>query len=207
MPRKSAARPVYTPNQLVALNLTRARTLRGWTQAQTCQHLEPHLGVRLSEASYSAIERSVAGTRIKQFSADELVAYARGFQLPLAWFFLPPEGDTGVDVPDGGPGGINHHELVDTVTGTSSLEYRDALLGWAATNKTTRTVKQELDRADQLAAAQQLREHLGDIAQTVTVLTQLAADLQALEPADTNRHPAAPTGTRGNRTKKDQQRR
>ncbi len=79
-----------TPNQIVALKLTQAREEMGWSQPDAAAALEPLLGVRWSRASYSAVERSVDGTRIKQFSADELVAIARCFNRPISWFLTPP---------------------------------------------------------------------------------------------------------------------
>lgn len=81
-----------TPNQVVAHNLTSARVDRGWSQPQAAEALEPFLGVRWSRASYSAVERSVDGVRVKQFSADELVAIARCFDRPISWFLTPPAG-------------------------------------------------------------------------------------------------------------------
>lgn len=47
-----------TPNRVVAYNLARARSLRGWTQEQAAERLEPFLGVRWSKATFSAAERS-----------------------------------------------------------------------------------------------------------------------------------------------------
>ena len=79
-----------TPNQVVAYNLARARAWRGWTQEQATAALEPHLGTRWSKANYSAAERSIAGGRIRQFDADEIVAFAQAFGVPVGWFFLPP---------------------------------------------------------------------------------------------------------------------
>jgi hypothetical protein len=100
MPRKRAAKteeldevPLYfglTPNQVIAYNLAQARLWKDWTQEQACEALEPYLGKRWSKANYSAAERSVDGTRIRQFDADEIVAFARAFQMPIGWFFLPP---------------------------------------------------------------------------------------------------------------------
>src|SRR3546814_10466071 len=78
--------PLYfglTPNQVVAYNLAQARALKGWTQDQAAEALEPHLGARWSSASYSAAERSVDGNRIRNFDADEIVAFARAFELPI----------------------------------------------------------------------------------------------------------------------------
>src|SRR5438034_4610833 len=92
----------WTPNQIVAYNVAKARLLRGWTQEQAAEALAPYLGTKLSAASFSAIERSVAGGRIREFTADEVFALARGFHLPIGWFFTPPsllEG-VGVATPD-----------------------------------------------------------------------------------------------------------
>ncbi len=85
--------PLYfglTPNQVVSYNLAQARQLRRWTQQQAIDALEPHLGARWSIANYSAAERSVDGGRIRNFDADEIVAFARTFDLPITWFFMPP---------------------------------------------------------------------------------------------------------------------
>lgn len=80
-----------TPNQIVAHNLRRARALHGWTQDAAAERLAPLLGERWSKATFSAAERSVAQpARIRQFSADELVAFAQAFELPIAFFFTPP---------------------------------------------------------------------------------------------------------------------
>lgn len=102
-----------TINQVVAFNLRRARELRGWTQEVASAQLEPHLGKRWSKAVFSAAERSVDGKRVRTFDADELVAFARAFGLPLEWFLLPPEG---VETLEGGVEGgppLSTPELID----------------------------------------------------------------------------------------------
>ncbi|MDP9387599.1 MAG: helix-turn-helix domain-containing protein [Actinomycetota bacterium] len=78
------------PNQVVAYNLARARQLRGLTQDEAAAALEPYLGVRWSNASWSQAERSVMGKFVRRFDAEEIVAFARAFELPVTWFFLPP---------------------------------------------------------------------------------------------------------------------
>lgn len=113
MPRRAIR---LTPNQIVALNLTRARLHRGWSQPQAATALEPFLGVRWSRASYSAVERSVDGTRIKQFSADELVAIARCFDRPISWFLTPPV-EVVATTPDH-PRGIDRLALQRTLRAT-----------------------------------------------------------------------------------------
>ena len=94
--------PLYfglSPNQVVAFNLAQARLLRGWTQEQAAEALEPHVGSRWSKATFSAAERSMDGERVRQFDADEIVAFARAFDLPVSWFFLPPPPWAGPGVP------------------------------------------------------------------------------------------------------------
>jgi transcriptional regulator with XRE-family HTH domain len=80
-------------NEIVAYNFRAARELRGWTQEETALRLEGLLGQRLPQASISAIERAYEGDRRREFDAHELLAFALAFELPLAWFFLPPPGD------------------------------------------------------------------------------------------------------------------
>ena len=76
-----------TPNQLVAYNLRRARLERGITQGEATAHLES-FGIHWSTASYSLAECSDhRPERIKQFSADEIVAFACAFDKPVEWFF------------------------------------------------------------------------------------------------------------------------
>jgi hypothetical protein len=79
-----------TPNQVVAFNLAQARQWKGWTQDQAAEALEPYLGKRWSKASVSQAERSIAGKFVRNFDADEIVAFARAFELPIGWFFMPP---------------------------------------------------------------------------------------------------------------------
>src|SRR3954453_17119142 len=124
----------WTPNQIVAHNINKARLLRGWTQDQAAEALAPYLGARLSTASWSAIERSVDGGRIREFTADELVAFARGFDLPLGWFLTPPPADEHIRVaaPDTKAKGLDPRALLDVVLGTpeSLAEWEELLLTW-----------------------------------------------------------------------------
>ncbi len=80
-------------NEIVAYNFRQARELRAWTQEETAQALEPLLGQRLPQASISAIERAYEGERRREFDAQEILAFALAFDLPLVWFFLPPPAD------------------------------------------------------------------------------------------------------------------
>jgi hypothetical protein len=120
-----------TPNQVVGYNLTQAREWKGWTQDQLAEALEPYLGKRWSKASVSQAERSVAGKFVRQFTADEIVAFARALDLPLGWFFMPPPpwADSATPVklstPDKKRYGVALAELVDLVFGD---EHGQALL-------------------------------------------------------------------------------
>ena len=74
-----------TPNQIVAYNLRRARLVEGWTQQQTADALG------ISRANYSLIEGSFGrDSRIRNFTADDLLVYSELFDLPVLWFLLPP---------------------------------------------------------------------------------------------------------------------
>lgn len=93
-------RITMTPNQLVACNITAYRRLRGWTQKETCDRLEPLLGQRWSPAVLSAAERSAGGhQRHREFNADEIVAFSRLFGVPIGAFLQPPD-DVDFAVPD-----------------------------------------------------------------------------------------------------------
>src|SRR5919199_2402652 len=121
VPRRRQPSPkLWTANQIVAFNVVKARLLRGWTQEEAAEALAPYLGTRLSTASFSAIERSVDVGRAREFSANELLAFARGFRVPLMWFFTPPstwEG-AGISTPDAGPKGLDPMVMLDAVLGT-----------------------------------------------------------------------------------------
>jgi transcriptional regulator with XRE-family HTH domain len=89
-----------TPNQVVAYNLARARKRAGLTQEQAAERLEPFLGVRWSKAVFSAAERGVEGDRIRHFTADDVYALARGFELPVSYFLCPPTWAEEIGHPD-----------------------------------------------------------------------------------------------------------
>jgi transcriptional regulator with XRE-family HTH domain len=81
-------------NEVVAYNFRRARELRGLTQDEAAVALEPFLGQRLPQASISALERSYGGDKRREFDAQEILAFACAFDVPLLWFLLPPPDDT-----------------------------------------------------------------------------------------------------------------
>ena len=94
MPRRLPPPPPEVDlNQVVAYNVRAARELRGWTQEELADRLEPYLGQRLTQASVSAIERAWDGDRRREFDAHELLFFAMVFDLPIMWFLLPPPKD------------------------------------------------------------------------------------------------------------------
>src|ERR1700674_492883 len=186
MARRPRLRRTYSPNQVVALNVARARALRGWTQEEAATALAPYLGTRWSTASFSAVERSTAGTRVKQFSADELVALSRGFGLPIGWFLMPPPPSekAGLHTPDAGMRGQEMITLVDAVLGTSeSFEpWREALFAYAVdvarvhgdtetSDSGGRDPDADLGTMPMLRAAIELRETFGDVDEARDVFT------------------------------------
>ncbi len=92
--RTAPPEPTVNLNEVIAYNFRRARELRGLTQPEAAVALEPFLGQVLPQASISAIERSFGGDRRREFDAQELLAFACTFDVPLLWFFLPPPGNT-----------------------------------------------------------------------------------------------------------------
>ncbi len=188
-----------TPNQVVAHNLRLARQLRGWTQEEAAEHLEPHLGVRWSAASYSAAERSVERPeRIRNFTADELVAFSLAFKLPVTWFLLPPEKDPAGRIPvvatPGAPEGVGHLPgvLIELVFGNPEsqaftekrLEELLADLGLEARGRYMRLI----DEVSGLAARASLRHALGsDLRQDAEALKRVAALIEAAEEATEER--------------------
>lgn len=106
-----------TLDQVVAYNLRRARQQRSWTQAEAAEQLEPFLGERWSSAVFSAAERSYESSRIREFTASHVLAFSRGFDLPIPWFFEPPAPSTRV-TSRGSSQSISGEDLVKL------LEYR-----------------------------------------------------------------------------------
>jgi hypothetical protein len=186
--------PLYfglTPNQVIAYNLAQARLWKGWTQERACDALEPHLGKRWSKANYSAAERSVDGSRIRQFDADEIVAFARAFDLPIGWFFLPPPpwASPGVpaklQIPDAERFGAPLALLADLVFGQDHqrglMDMRfQVFLDELGPNKLSDAQHRIADMV-QARKEQIVRHTLGDLQHWQTQLRALANHLEELE--------------------------
>ncbi|MGH9287289.1 MAG: helix-turn-helix domain-containing protein [Acidimicrobiales bacterium] len=180
-----------TPNQVVAFNLAQAREWKGWTQDQAAEALEPYLGKRWSKASVSQAERSIAGKFVRNFDADEIVAFARAFELPLGWFFMPPppwSDQPGVPVklktPDAEQLGTALALLIDLVFGdeTSQPLLAMRLDAWLQqrppqlTHAQERIARMVRHRIESLA-----RATIDDLASWQTMLRSMANQLEHLE--------------------------
>ena len=221
--RKFGIRRVMTPNQIVAHNVAKARGIRGWTQDQAAEAIAPYWGSRMSEASFSALERSAWNVnRIKQFSADELLALSRGFDLPIGFFFTPPPPafDAGLHGPDANTKGLDPIVLLDAILGTpDNIGHWEAeLLAYSASQApeprskrekrsvSPKDLPQRLEPLGTLRAKSLLRQAFGELDDASEVLERLAEALRALDesaPAVTADSPApAVTGLKPARARK-----
>jgi transcriptional regulator with XRE-family HTH domain len=81
-------------NAVVSYNLRAIREKRGWTQTGVAERLSRLTGHLLPQASISAMERGFDGERRRRFDAHELYLLSVVFDVPIAYFFVPPP-DTG----------------------------------------------------------------------------------------------------------------
>jgi hypothetical protein len=143
-------RKEMTANQLVACNLRRAREEKGLTQELASQYLERYLGKRWSNASFSIAERSAdEGARKREFDANELLAFSRAFEKPVAWFFTPPDDDLEYVIcgdPLDVQRRVGRNELLDSVL-PHGLDLRKHV-------ETLRRVAIELEMGDEAAIRQ-----------------------------------------------------
>lgn len=201
MPRRRKPSPnLWTANQIVAFNIVKARLLRGWTQEEAAKAIAPYLGTLLSGASFSAIERSVDAGRAREFNADELLAFARGFRVPLAWFFTPPSAWEGVGIatPDMGEEGLDPLVMLHAVLGTPETlpDYKEYLFSWPdprhrmrvyADGRTENLGRVEedvhpmLDDLLRTRARRLLRDRFGGVDQARDVLISFTALLDELD--------------------------
>lgn len=204
--------PTLTPNQVVAYNLARARLFRGWTQEQAAEALAPYLGTQWSVANFSAIERSVDGGRMRQFTADDLFAFSRAFRVPIGFFLTPPVDDPrtyGIATPDAGRDGLDPMELLDAILGTDETmevwENELKLFGWAAGRRARirdgkfedlgRNVPDQGDRAKRLVNARLrllFQTELGDVPTAKAALSTVMSILDRLDEDDGPVEPEEP---------------
>jgi transcriptional regulator with XRE-family HTH domain len=91
-PPKSTESPGLDVNAVVSYNVKAIRERRGMTQQQVADRLAQLTGHRLPQASISAMERGFDGERRRRFDAHELYLLSVVFDVPIAYFFIPPPG-------------------------------------------------------------------------------------------------------------------
>lgn len=178
--RAQVISPTMTANQVVAYNMAKARALRGWTQERTGEELAPYVGVKLSNQTISIMESSARQSgRIRVFSADDLLALSRGFDLPLGFFLVPP-------------GAIRLRSattdedplvLVDAVLGTPEnlAEWEQALFEWSAASAPTPAPRWL--RAHVARSASAFGGHV-ELAQQCRRMVRVLEDLDVVCPSD-----------------------
>lgn len=115
--------PAWTASQLVSYNLLRARRAKGWTQQEFGEFLGRYTGRAWSNASVSAAERAWQGGRPRKFDVDEIHAFCAIFDVPIAYFLLPPEGDFLIVSPMG-----SDEEKAGKFMATAPIEYLKRIL-------------------------------------------------------------------------------
>lgn len=125
--------PLLSINEIVSYNLMRARRSNAWTQQDVADLLEKYTGRAWSNASVSAAERAWQGGRPRKFDANELVALAKIFDVPVGYFFLPPEDEMANKwvtmkkfeggEPPSGPEALDRHDFMALMPTASLLEY------------------------------------------------------------------------------------
>jgi transcriptional regulator with XRE-family HTH domain len=175
--------PPMTGNRLIAYNLRALRTARGLTQDQASALLAPYVEVPWSRATFSAAERSAEGDRVRGFTADDILALALAFDVPVTYFFLPPL-----------PRDRHTQQLVLESAGRR-VEWDDLIRGpvlgrdtWSDSVR-PRVLYEEgvlplhlANLADQLVR-QRLAEKYGETTKAVQVLEETVALLRAIEDA------------------------
>jgi transcriptional regulator with XRE-family HTH domain len=99
-------------NAVVSYNLKAIRERYGWTQQQVADRLARITGHKLPQASISAMERGFDGERRRRFDAHELYLFSVVFDVPIAYFFLPPPGAMGVPLVDTGTAAVTLYTAI-----------------------------------------------------------------------------------------------
>ncbi len=87
-------------NAVVSYNVKAIRERRRMTQQFVADRLASFTGHKLPQASISAMERGFDGERRRRFDAHELYLLSQVFDVPIAYFFIPPPGMGGVELAD-----------------------------------------------------------------------------------------------------------
>lgn len=122
-PRKRPSEPTEAPdegldvNAVVSFNVKAIRERRRMTQQAVADRLAELTGHALPQASISAMERGFDGDRRRRFDAHELYLLSQVFDVPIAYFFIPPPDVGGLELADSGRPVV---ELYRSLLGTQS---------------------------------------------------------------------------------------
>src|SRR6266852_2046705 len=89
-PSPATEAPGLDVNAVVSYNVKAIRERRGMTQQAVAEKLAMLTGHQLPQASISAMERGFDGERRRRFDAHELYLLSVVFNVPIAYFFIPP---------------------------------------------------------------------------------------------------------------------
>lgn len=92
--------PGLDVNAVVSYNVKAIRERRGMTQQAVADRLAQLTGHQLPQASISAMERGFDGERRRRFDAHELYLLSVVFDVPIAYFFIPPPGMKAAELAD-----------------------------------------------------------------------------------------------------------
>jgi transcriptional regulator with XRE-family HTH domain len=87
-------------NAVVSFNVKAIRERRAMTQQAVADRLAEFTGHQLPQASISAMERGFDGERRRRFDAHELYLLSQVFDVPIAYFFIPPPDMAGIELAD-----------------------------------------------------------------------------------------------------------
>lgn len=99
-PSPSEQEPGLDVNAVVSYNVKAIRERRGMTQQAVADRLAQLTGHQLPQASISAMERGFDGERRRRFDAHELYLLSVVFDVPIAYFFIPPPGMKAAELAD-----------------------------------------------------------------------------------------------------------
>lgn len=105
-------------NQLVAHNLGRLRRDRNLTQEQAAAQIWPWRGEKWSKASFSIAERyALEGpSRRREFDANDILALALAFEVPISELFQLPDGTDEVAAGDDARNRISRRRLEEATS-------------------------------------------------------------------------------------------
>ena len=89
--RKERPDDLMDMTQVVGWRMSAARKSQGRTQEWVAERMTLFTGVNWTISTVSLAENSATSSRPRSFTANDIVALARTFGLPIPYFFIPPD--------------------------------------------------------------------------------------------------------------------